>query len=284
MSSAQVIFNITTPGIQPAAYQEPSAPPPNAPPPPKPRIDNKEEPEKVPNQSIRDFLKSAAPAWTVVIVIVLIIAAILALAMWPGLSHAIATLAPPLAPTSSSPLRYSDDLHRFSLEYDKSRGWNVTRGEATTGCQGQMFSTEAKNLNGDSPGYPRLSVCFLGFRSDSESSSLNDYLNVRADYLQGSHLTDVRKGLPKSRTIGKSLAQGMDTYVSGRTAGVEMKWYIAVVSHQTRVYSIEAVALAEEWEKYWPMFSDLMDDVSFDSDVVKPASRTVTLEPIMIGR
>jgi hypothetical protein len=42
--------------------------------------------------------------------------------------------------------------------------------------------------------------------------------------------------------------------------------------------------LAEEWEKYWPMFSALMDDVSFDSDVVKPASRTVTLEPIMIGR
>ena len=181
------------------------------------------------------------------------------------------------------PYVYTDDLYGFALFYPVKNGVMLSRREATSGCDGVMFTTAANSLGSDPSVYPRLQICFLGFDTGIPPNDLHGQLEARTDRVVRELLDDARPGLVRNTQLGQGRATAEETYLRGKDSesvqdkGKEAKWYLAVAEYNDRFYAIEAADLASDWDVSWPAFRNAINSLKFDSDIEMPPNAPLVI-------
>ena len=214
----------------------------------------------------------------IAIVVVVFLAAMVAI-LRPSL--------PPLTPTpkptpTPTPIlqTYKSDLYQFSITCRSTVTSPIEYAHVYAGiyddveenCNGMIFSPNRGALPPYSlSSYPVLRICFLNFSAVDRVFSLDRRLSNRIEDIQYNLLDDAKVGMFKMSNVGVGPYPSLEVHIHGRDrrTGISAKWYVAVTEYEGRAYAIEVVSPYQEWDKYWPIFIEMINSLQFHSGVIR---------------
>jgi hypothetical protein len=194
---------------------------------------------------------------------------------------------PPLTPTpkptpTPTPIlqTYKSDLYQFSITrratvtspIEYTHVYAGVYGGVEENCNGMIFSPNRGALPPYSlSSYPVLRICFLNFSAVDRVFSLDRRLSNRIEDIQYNLLDDAQVGLFKMSNVGVGPYPSLEVHIHGRDrrTGISAKWYVAVTEYEGRAYAVEVVSPYQEWDKYWPIFIEMINSLQFHSGVIR---------------